>query len=66
MLGKRTRTSSLDIDYALYLYFLGLSIRGDSKTMYFILKIKRGHVAIWIWIQKLLSKGKRISEFTID
>ena len=28
--------------------------------------IKRNHVSIWNWIQKISSKSKRISEFIID
>jgi len=71
MLTKRNRTSSLDIDHALYLYFLGLSTRGVSKAIFHIHKVKRSHVAIWKWIQKykpqkILIKRKRISEFIID
>ena len=72
MFVKRNRTSSLDISHALYLYFLGLSTRSVSKAMFFLHKIRRSHVAIWKWIQKLHpsrkidSKRKRISEFIID
>ena len=71
MLTRRNRTSSLDIDHALYLYFLGLSTRGVSKAIFYMHKVKRSHVAIWKWIQKyhprkILSKRKRISEFIID
>ena len=71
MLTRRNRTSSLDIDHALYLYFLGLSTRGVSKAIFYMHKVKRSHVAIWKWIQKykpqkISSKRKRISEFIID
>ena len=71
MIGKRNRTSSLYIDYGLYLYFLGLSTRGVSKAMFFLNKVKRSHVTIWKWIQKyhpkkISSKRKRISEFIVD
>jgi putative transposase len=52
------------------LYFLGLSTRGVSKVLFFLNKVKRNHVAIWIWIQKyskkILSKRKRILEFIFD
>jgi putative transposase len=72
MISKRNRTSSLDIDHALYLYFLGLSTRGVSKAIFHLNKVKRSHVAIWKWIQKYKPqkissiKRKRISEFIID
>ena len=71
MFGKRNRTSSWYIESGLYLYFLGLSIRGVSKALFFLNKVKRSHVAIWRQIQKyhpkkILSKRKRISEYVID
>jgi putative transposase len=72
MFGKRNRTSSLYIESSLYLYFLGLSIRGVSKAMFFLHKVKRSHVAIWKWIQKYKPqkassiKRKRILEFIVD
>jgi putative transposase len=72
MLTKRNRTSSLDIDHALYLYFLGLSTRGVSKAIFYMHRLKRSHhVTIWKWIQKytpqkISSKRKRISEISID
>ncbi|MGD9533419.1 MAG: DDE-type integrase/transposase/recombinase [Candidatus Nitrosocosmicus sp.] len=71
MISKRNRTSSLDIDHALYFYFLGLSTRNVSKAMFFLHKVKRSHVAIWNWIQKyrpqkISIKNKRISEFIVD
>jgi putative transposase len=52
------------------LYILGLSTRGASKLLFFLNKVKRSHVAIWKWIQKypkrILSRRKRILEFTVD
>ena len=71
MIIKRNRTSSLDMDHALYLYFLGLSTRSVSKAIFHLNKVKRSHVAIWKWIQKytpqkISIKKKRISEFIID
>jgi putative transposase len=72
MLTNRNRTSSLDIDHALYLYFLGLSTRGVSKAIFYMHRLKRSHhVTIWKWIQKytpqkISSKRKRISEISID
>ncbi|HET6591115.1 MAG TPA: hypothetical protein VFG45_13230 [Candidatus Nitrosocosmicus sp.] len=56
MFSKRNRTSSLDISRALHLYFLGLSTRGVSKAIFHLNKVKRSHVAIWKWIQKLTTK----------
>jgi hypothetical protein len=47
MIIKGNGTSSLDIDHALYLYFLGLSTRGISKAIFHLNKVKRrSHVAI--------------------
>lgn len=71
MVVKRNRTSSLDIDHALYLYFLGLSTRCVAKALLFLHNIKRSHVAIWKWIQKChsrktSSKRKTIEEFIVD
>ncbi|MDR4492281.1 MAG: DDE-type integrase/transposase/recombinase [Candidatus Nitrosocosmicus sp.] len=71
MVIKRNRTSSLDIDHVLYLYFLGLSTRVVSKAIFHLNKVKRSYVAIWKWIQKykpqkISIKRKRISEFIID
>jgi putative transposase len=70
--GKRNRTSSSDIEYALYLYFLvGLSTRNVSKAIFCLHKVKRSHVAIWKWIQKyhprkVFSNKRKISEYIID
>jgi putative transposase len=71
MSSTRNRTSLSYIGRALYLYFLGLSIRNAAKAMFCFRKVKRSHVAIWKWIQKyhpkkILSKRKRISEFIVD
>ncbi|MGD9534126.1 MAG: DDE-type integrase/transposase/recombinase [Candidatus Nitrosocosmicus sp.] len=71
MLTKRNRTSSSDIDHALYLYFLGLSTRGVSKALLLLHNVRRSHVAIWKWIQKykpqkISIKRKSISEFIVD
>ena len=74
MSSTRNRTSSSYIGRALYLYFLGLSIRNVAKAMFCFRKVKRSHVLLakkWKWIQKyhpkkILSKRKRISEFIID
>jgi len=68
---KRNRTSSRDIGYGLYLYFLGLSTRNVAKALSFLNIVKRRHVSIWNWIQKykqtkLSSKRKKIGEFVID
>ena len=72
MVIKRNRTSSLDIERALYLYFLGLSTRSVSKALLFLHKVKRSHVAIWKWIQKChyrkasSKKRRTIEEFIVD
>jgi putative transposase len=59
-----------DIESGLYLYFLGLSTIGVSKTLFFLNKVKGSLVAIWKWIQKypkkILSKRERILEFIVD
>ncbi len=67
----RNRTSSSDIGYGLYLYFLGLSTRSVAKALSFLHIVKRSHVSIWNWIQKyhpqrISTKRKRISEFIVD
>ncbi|MDN5868421.1 MAG: hypothetical protein L0H55_13630 [Candidatus Nitrosocosmicus sp.] len=71
MSNTRNRTSSKDIGYGLYLYFLGLSTRGVAKALSYLRIIDISHVSIWKWIQKyrprrVLSKRKRISEFIVD
>ncbi|MDR4491491.1 MAG: hypothetical protein R2685_11410 [Candidatus Nitrosocosmicus sp.] len=71
---KRNRTSSSDIDRALYLYFLGLSTRGVSKALLLLHNVRRSHVLFakkWKWIQKykpqkISIKRKSISEFIVD
>ncbi|KAA2280237.1 hypothetical protein [Candidatus Nitrosocosmicus sp. SS] len=69
---KKQRTSSLDIDRALYLYFLGLSTRCVAKALLFLHNVKRSHVAIWKWIQKghfrstSSKKRRKIDEFIVD
>jgi putative transposase len=71
-LTKRNRTSSSDIDRALYLYFLGLSTRCVAKALLFLHNVKRSHVAIWKWIQKGHSrstsskKRRKIDELIVD
>ena len=71
MSNTRNRTSSKDIGYGLYLYFLGLSTRSVAKALSFLHIVKRSHVAIWNWIhkycpQKISSKRKKIHEFIVD
>ena len=72
MLNKRNRTSSEYIDYGLYLYFLGLSLRNVVKAMSYLHIVKRSHVAIWKWIQKYCpqsissTRRKKISEYIVD
>ncbi len=53
---SRNRTPSEYVSYGLYLYFSGLSLRMASKRLAFL--VKRNHVSIWNWIQKVqTSKG---------
>jgi transposase-like protein len=68
---KRDRTRPYIIRYALYLYFLGLSLRNTSKALEPF--IERSYVAIWYWIQKFDPKHvysnkrkSRITAFIID
>jgi putative transposase len=66
---KRIRTSSNDIYYGLYLYFLGLSYRSTAKALSRF--IKRSHVDGWKWIQRYKPertsyKRRKVSEFIID
>src|SRR6478672_13152938 len=68
---KRNRTSSRDIGYGLYLYFLGLSTRNVVKALSFLHIVKRSHVSIWNWIQKyqpkrILSRRNKIDELIVD
>ena len=56
--------------HSLYLYFLGLSLRNTSKALTIFRDEKRGHIAVWNWIQRFGSlqiyKHKRVSAFIID
>jgi putative transposase len=67
---ERERTKPYVIRYALYLYFLGLSLRSTSKAIEPF--ANRSYVSVWYWIQqfepKLIypSKRKRVSAFIID
>jgi putative transposase len=68
---RRKRTSSRDIGYGLYLYFLGLSTRNVAKALSFLNIIKRSHVSIWNWIQiyqpkRASSQRNKIDEFIVD
>ena len=68
---RRNRTSSKDIGYGLYLYFLGLSTRNVARALSFLHIVKRSHVVIWKWIQKyppqrILTRRKKITEFILD
>src|SRR6478609_3121697 len=72
---RRNRTSSKDIGYGLYLYFLGLSTRNVARALSFLHIVKRSHVLltkIWKWIQKFhpknvsLPKRNKISEYIVD
>ncbi len=69
-LFERNKTSTIVVMYSLYLYFLGLSLRNTSKALDIFDDEKRGHIAIWNWIQRFGScqiyKRKRISAFIID
>jgi transposase-like protein len=68
---ERDRTRPYLIRYALYLYFLGLSLRNTSKALEPF--VERSYVAIWYWIQKFDPKNlypnkkkSRITAFIID
>ena len=69
---ERERTSAEVILYALYLYFLGLSLRSTSKAIQplFGEEGRRSHVAVWKWVQKFnptrIYHCKRVSAFLID
>jgi hypothetical protein len=47
---ERNRTRPFLIRYALYLYFLGLSLSNTSKALEPF--VDRSYVAIWYWIQE--------------
>jgi putative transposase len=68
---ERDRTKPFLIRYALYLYFLGLSLRSTSKALEPF--VERSYVAIWYWIQEFnpkhlypYKKKSRIAAFIID
>jgi putative transposase len=68
---ERNRTRPFLIRYALYLYFLGLSLRCTSKALKPF--EERSYVAIWYWIQEFNPKNifpnkkkARIAAFVID
>jgi putative transposase len=68
---ERNRTRPFLIRYALYLYFLGLSLRSTSKALEPF--VDRSYVAIWYWIQEFNpidifpnKKKSRIVAFIID
>jgi len=68
---ERNRTRPFLIRYALYLYFLGLSLRNTSKALEPFLD--RSYVAIWYWIQEFNPKDvfpnkkkSRITAYIID
>jgi putative transposase len=68
---ERNRTRPFLIRYALYLYFLGLSLISTSKALKPF--VDRSYVAIWYWIQEFNpksifpnKKNSRITAFLID
>ena len=68
---ERERTKPYVIRYALYLYFLGLSLRSTSKALEPF--VERSYVAIWYWIQEFdpkhvypNKKKSKITAFVID
>jgi putative transposase len=69
---RRNKTSSKDIGYGLYLYFLGLSTRNVARALSFLHIVKRSHVAVWKWIQRYKpqkvsnKRRKKIKQFIID
>jgi transposase-like protein len=67
--GKRNRTSTKDIGYGVYLYFLGLSYRNTSKALSEIYKKKSYfYMKMYSKLQtrKNIFQKKKISEFIID
>ena len=72
MVIKRNRTRSEFIDYGLYLYFLGLSLRNVVKALSYLNVVKRSHVSIWKWIQKFrpqkmsVAERREVSEYIVD
>jgi putative transposase len=67
---ERERTKPYVIRYALYLYFLGLSLRSTSRAIEPF--ANRSYVSVWYWIQRFdpkriyPSKRERVSAFIID
>jgi hypothetical protein len=70
---ERDRTKPFLIRYALYLYFLGLSLRSTSKALEPF--VERSYVAaLWYWMQQQFNpkhlypnkKKSRITLFIID
>ena len=68
---ERERTKPYVIRYALYLYFLGLSLRSTSKAIEPF--VDRSYVSIWYWIQRFnpkyiypSRKKTRVTAFIID
>ena len=69
---ERNRTRPFLIRYALYLYFLGLSLKSTSKALEPF--VDRSYVAIWYWIQEFnpkdvfpnKKKARIITAFVID
>jgi putative transposase len=67
---ERERTKPYVIRYALYLYFLGLSLRSTSRAIEPF--ANRRYVSVWYWIQQFdpkriyPSKRERVSAFIID
>src|SRR5205085_706686 len=68
---ERERTKPYVIRYALYLYFLGLSLRSTSRAIQPF--VDRSYAAIWYWIQEFdpkyvypNKKKSRITAFIID
>lgn len=68
---ERNRTRPFLIRYALYLYFLGLSLRSALKALEPF--VARSYVGIWYWIQQFYPKNvfpnkkkSRIVAFVID
>ena len=71
ILTKGNRTSTNDIGYGLYLYFIGLSYRNTAtKALLFRFK-KRSHVSIWKWMmhkykpEKIFYNRMKISKFIV-
>jgi hypothetical protein len=52
---EHNRTRSFLIRYALYLYYLGLSLRSTSKALEPFVN-RSYYVAIWYWIQEFNPK----------